>query len=66
VKIYITVVTLRRFKRRLFERKGQKKEVGKDEKLLKQNVEDLKNEALRKGGEKDFKKFAKDLLKEED
>jgi len=57
---------MRRFKWRLFERKGQKKEIGKDEKLLKQNVESLKEEALRKGGGQDLKKLAKDLLKEED
>lgn len=57
---------MRRFKWRLFERKGQKKEVGKEEKLLKQNVEDLKEDALRKGGGQDLKKLAKDLLKEED
>ena len=57
---------MRRFRWRLFERKGLKKEAGKDEKLLKQNVEDLKEVALGKGGEQDLKTLAKDLLKEED
>jgi hypothetical protein len=39
---------MRRFKWRLFERKGSYKEVKKDEKLLRKNLEDIKSEILRR------------------
>jgi len=57
---------MRRFKWRLFERKGKNKEANKDEKLLQQNVEDIKNEILNKGGVKNLREVAKELLTEED
>jgi len=62
----VTNNTMRRFKWRLFERKGKNKEAEKDEKLLRENVEDIKNEVLGKGGVKDLREVAKELLAEED
>jgi hypothetical protein len=38
----------------------------KDEKLLEQNLEDIKREALNPGGEKDLREIAKEILTEED
>ncbi len=55
---------MRTFKWKLFERKGQNKEAGKDEKLLQQNLEDLKDEALNKD-KRNLKEVAKEVLKEE-
>lgn len=57
---------MRRFKWRLFERKGNSKKSKRDEKLLERNVDEIKNEVLSKGGVKDLKEVAKELLKEED
>jgi len=57
---------MRRFKWRLFERKGKSKEAGKDEKLLQENVEDIKKEILNRGGVKNLREVAKELLTEED
>jgi|Deesub1362B_J571_1020462.scaffolds.fasta_scaffold00314_31 hypothetical protein len=57
---------MRRFKWRLFERKGKRKEANKDERLLQQNVEDIKKEILNKGGVKNLREVAKELLTEED
>ncbi len=55
---------MRTFKWKLFERKGQSKEAGKDEKLLQENLEDLKDEALNKD-KRNLKEVAKEVLKEE-
>jgi len=57
---------MRRFKWRLFERKGNNKKSKRDEKLLERNIDEIKNEVLNKGGVKDLKEVAKELLKEED
>jgi hypothetical protein len=56
---------MRRFNWRLFRRKGKNKEMSKDEKLLRQNVEDLKKEVFGRGG-KNLRDIARELLKEED
>jgi|GEM_PF-4273013 hypothetical protein len=40
---------MRCFNRRLFERKGLKKNLMKDLKLLMANLDDIKNEVLRRG-----------------
>lgn len=61
---YAGVSFMRTFKWKLFERKGQTKEAGKDEKLLQRNLEDLKDEALNKD-KRNLKEVAKEVLKEE-
>lgn len=54
---------MRRFKWRLFKRKGKKKLQGKDERALVENVENLKEDALKKG---DIKQIAKEVLVDEE
>ena len=54
---------MRRFKWRLFRRKGKKKLEGKDEKALAKNVDNLKGSELRKG---DIKQIAKEVLTDEE
>lgn len=61
---YAGVSFMRTFKWKLFERKGKSKEAGKDEKLLQQNLDDLKDEALNKD-KRNLKEVAKEVLKEE-
>lgn len=61
---YAGVSSMRTFKWKLFERKGQTKEAGKDEKLLQENLDDLKDEALNKDN-RNLKEVAKEVLKEE-
>jgi len=53
---------MRRFNWRLFRRKGLKKEISKDEKLLLKNVNDLKTQKE----EKDIHEVAREILPEED
>jgi len=57
---------MRTFDWKSFKEKGKEKERMKDEKLLEQNLEDLKREALNPGGEKDLREIAKEILTEED
>jgi hypothetical protein len=57
---------MRRFKWKLFKKKGTSKLANKDEKLLKKNVDDLKNEALTRGGGESIKTMAKELLPDEE
>jgi hypothetical protein len=57
---------MRRFKWRLFRKKGTSKLATKDEKLLQKNMDDIKHEALTRGGKEDIKTIAKDLLGEEE
>ncbi len=57
---------MRRFNWRLFRKKGTSKEASKDEKLLQKNVDDLKREALTRGGNEGIKSMAKELLTEEE
>ncbi|RLI77209.1 hypothetical protein DRP05_10810 [Archaeoglobales archaeon] len=54
---------MRRFKWRLFKRKGKRKLQGKDERALVKNVESLKEDALKKG---DIKQIAKEVLVDEE
>jgi len=54
---------MRRFKWRLFKRKGKKKLEGKDEKALTENLEKLKADELKKG---DMKQIAKEVLVDEE
>jgi len=54
---------MRRFKWRLFRRKGKRKLEGKDEKALAKNVKDLKEDALKKG---DIKQIAREVLVDEE
>ncbi|AEA46474.1 hypothetical protein [Archaeoglobus veneficus] len=56
---------MRRFDWRSFERKGKNKKENKEEKLLMENLEDLRKEIMSKGGE-DIKEIAKLVLKEEE
>jgi hypothetical protein len=57
---------MRTFDWKSYKNKGKEKEKMKDEKMLEQNLEDIKKEALNPGGEKDLKQIAKEILKEED
>jgi len=52
---------MRRFKWRLFRRKGMKKEMSKDEKMLLKNINDLKQKE-----DRDIHEVAKEILPEED
>uniref|UniRef100_A0A7C3UDT4 Uncharacterized protein n=1 Tax=Geoglobus ahangari TaxID=113653 RepID=A0A7C3UDT4_9EURY len=56
------ISAMRRFNWRLFRRKGLKKEISKDEKLLLKNVNDLKTQKE----EKDIHEVAREILPEED
>ncbi|RLI81285.1 hypothetical protein DRP07_07630 [Archaeoglobales archaeon] len=60
------LIAMRRFNWRLFRKKGTSKEASKDEKLLQKNVDDLKREALTRGGNEGIKSMAKELLTEEE
>ncbi|AGK61798.1 hypothetical protein Asulf_01827 [Archaeoglobus sulfaticallidus PM70-1] len=60
------LIAMRRFKWRLFRRKGASKKATRDEKLLQKNVEELKVEALTKGGDVGIKAIAKELLPDEE
>ncbi|WP_456369787.1 hypothetical protein [Geoglobus sp.] len=53
---------MRRFNWRLFKRKGRKKEIMKDEKLLMKNVDDIKNPVE----ERTVHEVAREILPEED
>jgi len=55
---------MRTFDWRAFERKGKNKEASKDEKLLKENIDELKKVALKKSSE-DMKEIARQVLVEE-
>ena len=57
---------MRTFDWKSYKNKGKEKEKMKDEKMLEQNLGDIKKEALNPGGEKDLKQIAKEILKEED
>ncbi len=57
---------MRTFDWKSYKDKGKEKEKMKDEKLLEQNLEDLKEEALKPGGGKDLREIAKEVLTEED
>ncbi len=57
---------MRRFNWKLFRKKGTSKEASKDEKLLQKNVNDLKQEALARGGSEGIKSMVKELLPEEE
>ena len=58
--------SMRTFDWKSYKDKGKKKDEIREEKMLEQNLEDLKEEALKPGGEKDNREIAKEILTEED
>jgi len=58
--------SMRTFDWKSYKDKGKKKDEIREEKMLEQNLEDLKEEALKPGGEKDIREIAKEILTEED
>lgn len=56
---------MRRFKWRLFERKGLSKEEIKSKKILQRNIEDIKKEIFNKSEFKNVRELAREILAEE-
>jgi len=56
---------MRRFKWRLFERKGLSKEERKSKKILQKNIEDIKKEIFNKSEFKNVRDLAREILAEE-
>lgn len=57
---------MRTFDWKSYKDKGKEKEKMKDEKSIEKNLEDLKEEAMNPGGEKDLKEMAKEILEDEE
>ena len=57
---------MRTFDWKSYKDKGKEKEKTIDEKMLMDNLEELKEEALNPGGDKDIKQIARELLEEDE